>query len=45
MTDMEALKTAGACGFTDDGIPLKKRRVFIRGNGKIQTAKRTDQPS
>ena len=23
MTDMEALKTAGACGFTDDGIPLK----------------------
>ena len=24
---------------------VEKRRVFIRGNGKIQTAKRTDQPS
>lgn len=23
MTDMNALKEAGACGFTDDGIPLK----------------------
>ena len=23
LTDMQALKTAGACGFTDDGIPLK----------------------
>lgn len=23
MTDMKALKEAGACGFTDDGIPLK----------------------
>lgn len=23
MTDMEELKSAGACGFTDDGIPLK----------------------
>ena len=23
MTDMAALKSAGACGFTDDGIPLR----------------------
>lgn len=23
LTDMDALKAAGACGFTDDGIPLK----------------------
>ena len=23
LTDMKALKEAGACGFTDDGIPLK----------------------
>ena len=23
LTDMEALKAAGACGFTDDGIPLR----------------------
>lgn len=23
LTDMKALKSAGACGFTDDGIPLK----------------------
>ena len=30
MTDMEALKTAGACGFTDDGIPLKTPRFYTR---------------
>ena len=41
MTDMEALKTAGACGFTDDGIPLKNVPIslheedpsFIKNNG------------
>ena len=44
MTDMEALKTAGACGFTDDGIPLKNAAFYTR-QWKIQTAKRTDQPS
>lgn len=28
LTDMKALKEAGACGFTDDGIPLKNA-VFL----------------
>lgn len=29
MTDMESLKAAGACGFTDDGIPLRDA-AFLR---------------
>ena len=33
-TDMDALKEAGACGFTDDGIPTSKRRILLPRNGK-----------
>jgi len=29
LTDMEDLKAAGACGFTDDGIPLKDRKSVV----------------
>ena len=30
MTDMAALKAAGACGFTDDGIPLRNAAFLYR---------------
>ena len=30
MTDMEALKAAGAAGFTDDGVPLRDQRFLYQ---------------
>ena len=41
MTDMAALKEAGACGFTDDGIPLKNAAFLYKAMG---TAKTLDVP-
>lgn len=41
LTDMEALKQAGACGFTDDGIPLKNGAFVYRA---METAKKADVP-
>ena len=41
MTDMPALKEAGACGFTDDGIPLKNAAFLYRA---METAKDLDVP-
>lgn len=40
-TDMEALKEAGACGFTDDGIPLKNAAFLYEA---MQEAARLDVP-
>ncbi len=36
MTDMEALKEAGACGFTDDGIPLKNAAFLYNAMEKAK---------
>lgn len=41
MTDMAALKEAGACGFTDDGIPLKNAAFLYHA---LETAKELDVP-
>lgn len=41
MTDMEALKAAGACGFTDDGIPLKNAAFLYSA---MEKAKELDVP-
>ena len=41
MTDMNALKDAGACGFTDDGIPLKNAAFLYQA---METAKELDVP-
>ena len=41
MTDMAALKEAGACGFTDDGIPLKNAAFLYKA---METAKELDMP-
>lgn len=41
MTDMAALKEAGACGFTDDGIPLKNAAFLYKA---METAKTLDVP-
>ena len=41
LTDMEALKAAGAAGFTDDGIPLKDG-AFVRR--AMEEAARLDMP-
>ena len=41
MTDMAALKEAGACGFTDDGIPLKNAAFLYDA---METAKALDVP-
>ena len=41
MTDMTALKEAGACGFTDDGIPLKNAAFLYDA---METAKALDVP-
>lgn len=41
MTDMEALKSAGACGFTDDGIPLKNGAFLYEA---MEKAKELDVP-
>lgn len=41
MTDMAALKEAGACGFTDDGIPLKNAAFLYHA---METAKELDVP-
>ena len=41
LTDMEALKNAGAIGFTDDGIPLKSG-AFVRK--AMEEAARLDMP-
>ena len=40
-TDMDALKTAGACGFTDDGIPLKNAAFLYEA---MEKAKDLDVP-
>ncbi len=34
MTDFDALANAGACGFTDDGIPLLDAVILLSGNAK-----------
>lgn len=34
MTDMDALKEAGACGFTDDGIPLRDAAFLYKAMKK-----------
>lgn len=36
LTSMEALKEAGACGFTDDGIPLKDARLCYEAMQKAK---------
>ncbi len=41
MTDMEELKHAGACGFTDDGIPLKNAAFCFEA---MQKAAELDMP-
>lgn len=41
MTDMKELVKAGACGFTDDGIPLKDAAFLYKA---MQTAKELDLP-
>lgn len=41
MTDMAALKDAGACGFTDDGIPLKNAAFLYEA---MEAAKDLDVP-
>ena len=41
MTDMEALKEAGAVGFTDDGIPLMDGKLVMEA---METAARLDVP-
>ena len=41
MTDMAALREAGACGFTDDGIPLKNAAFLYQA---METAKKLDVP-
>lgn len=41
MTDMTALKDAGACGFTDDGIPLKNADFCFKA---MQAAADLDMP-
>lgn len=41
MSDMTALKAAGACGFTDDGIPLKDAAFLYEA---MNTARDLDAP-
>ena len=41
MTDMESLKAAGACGFTDDGIPLRNAAFLYDA---MKKAKELDVP-
>ena len=41
LTDMAALKEAGACGFTDDGIPLKNAAFLYRA---METARELNVP-
>lgn len=41
LTDMAALKEAGACGFTDDGIPLKNAAFLFRA---METARELNVP-
>lgn len=41
LTDMEALKNAGAAGFTDDGIPLMDETLVKQA---MEEAKRLDMP-
>lgn len=41
LTDMEALKDAGACGFTDDGIPLRNAAFCFEA---MQKAAQLDVP-
>lgn len=37
LTDMDTLKSAGACGFTDDGIPLKNAAFLYKAMEKAKT--------
>ena len=41
LTDMKALKEAGACGFTDDGIPLRNAAFLFRA---MELARNLDVP-
>ena len=41
LTDMKALKEAGACGFTDDGIPLRNAAFLFRA---MELARSLDVP-
>lgn len=41
LTDMDALKAAGACGFTDDGIPLRNAAFLYSA---MEKAKELDVP-
>lgn len=41
MNDLEALKAAGACGFTDDGIPIVDASLCFKA---MQEAARLDMP-
>ena len=41
LTDMAALKEAGACGFTEDGIPLKNAAFLYRA---METARELNVP-
>lgn len=36
LTDMKALKDAGACGFTDDGIPLRNASFLYEAMQKVR---------
>lgn len=41
LTDMEALKDAGAAGFTDDGVPIRDVQVLVKA---MEEAVRLDLP-
>lgn len=41
LTDMEALKAAGAAGFTDDGIPILDEKLLVKA---MEEAKRLRMP-
>ncbi len=41
LTDMDALHAAGACGFTDDGIPIADEKLVVKA---LQKCKELDVP-
>ena len=41
LTDMEKLQAAGACGFTDDGVPIRDEKLMLQA---LQMAKKLDVP-
>ncbi len=41
LTDMDALRAAGACGFTDDGIPIADEKLVVKA---FEKCKELDAP-